>query len=576
MIPIIYPATESAFTSRGYGPLPDCISCIVTEELNGAYTCELTYPKNGLHEDALQVRNIIKCSASPEFPAQLFRIYKVNRSLTNSIAVYANQISYDYNYIPILPQKVIGPTNAAELINQIIRTALSGSFLTDFVLRGRNDGESAINVYADRDESSSVVGRLNVGNTFDITMNYHGLPEWWFIVIDNSNTTGWVPAQVGLTLTNNYDFVIDVPSGVRSWFAGKEGSLLDIWGGEFRYYQKTVNWLKRRGEDNGARISYGVNMAQYVKEITEGCYSAIIPYFAKKDGDTLIERTGDELTTGFTDITKKLTVDVTDQFSENYGKNIPLNMGREQRDKEYTSNPSGAPFPAVGNTCIYIGLYPMFDGAYIDGSHVDFEHYTNGALGFHTSQANIGVGVPFPVAGGIHYEAELYDFGSSTEVYVTAVFVGQSGNRISRSGSMLVSDGTGDRSYTFGFTTPEDAAYAVITLYRATSGDGNWPNHIYVSIDSLISIPSETNVTDAGNVWLAKHPSTTDEVTYSVEPEAVAAKVNLGDSVHISYGSDQVDSRVVKTTWDALLDRYTKFEIGTVKKNIATTIKSLR
>ena len=44
MIPILYPAVETEFTSFGIGTLPDAISCIVVEERNGE--CELTmaYP----------------------------------------------------------------------------------------------------------------------------------------------------------------------------------------------------------------------------------------------------------------------------------------------------------------------------------------------------------------------------------------------------------------------------------------------------------------------------------------------------------------------------------------------------
>ena len=40
MIPILYAASETDFTTNGIGLLTDAVSCTVTEERNGAY--ELT------------------------------------------------------------------------------------------------------------------------------------------------------------------------------------------------------------------------------------------------------------------------------------------------------------------------------------------------------------------------------------------------------------------------------------------------------------------------------------------------------------------------------------------------------
>ena len=35
MIPILFPSTATDFSTRGLGPLSDCISCTVTEQRNG-------------------------------------------------------------------------------------------------------------------------------------------------------------------------------------------------------------------------------------------------------------------------------------------------------------------------------------------------------------------------------------------------------------------------------------------------------------------------------------------------------------------------------------------------------------
>ena len=47
MIPVLYKADATVFTSFGLGALSDCISCEVTEERNGAFELVLKYPVTG-------------------------------------------------------------------------------------------------------------------------------------------------------------------------------------------------------------------------------------------------------------------------------------------------------------------------------------------------------------------------------------------------------------------------------------------------------------------------------------------------------------------------------------------------
>ena len=58
MIPILYAASETDFTTNGIGLLTDAVSCTVTEERNGAYEATLVYPAKGhlaeyIAEDAI-------------------------------------------------------------------------------------------------------------------------------------------------------------------------------------------------------------------------------------------------------------------------------------------------------------------------------------------------------------------------------------------------------------------------------------------------------------------------------------------------------------------------------------------
>ena len=44
MIPVLFRADATNFSTFGIGVLAECISCEVTEERNGAFECILKYP----------------------------------------------------------------------------------------------------------------------------------------------------------------------------------------------------------------------------------------------------------------------------------------------------------------------------------------------------------------------------------------------------------------------------------------------------------------------------------------------------------------------------------------------------
>ena len=96
MIPVLYPSsTNTDFTKNGYGFLKDCISCEITEELNGIYESVFTYPINGLHYSEIEPDMIVKMKASEKSGNQLFRIYRITKSIKNTAKIYCQHISYD-------------------------------------------------------------------------------------------------------------------------------------------------------------------------------------------------------------------------------------------------------------------------------------------------------------------------------------------------------------------------------------------------------------------------------------------------------------------------------------------------
>ena len=102
MIPILFDSSATTYTTNGLGRL-DAISCKVCEELNGLYELEMEYPVTGALFSGLVVSNIIFAKPYDGAAGQPFRIYKVGKELSGRVTVYARHISYQLNWIPVMP-----------------------------------------------------------------------------------------------------------------------------------------------------------------------------------------------------------------------------------------------------------------------------------------------------------------------------------------------------------------------------------------------------------------------------------------------------------------------------------------
>ena len=102
MKPILFDANATTWTTNGIGRL-DAISCVVTEELNGLFELEMTYPESGPRFADLVVSNIILAQPYDGAAAQPFRIYKVSKAMGGRVTVSARHLSYQLNWIPVMP-----------------------------------------------------------------------------------------------------------------------------------------------------------------------------------------------------------------------------------------------------------------------------------------------------------------------------------------------------------------------------------------------------------------------------------------------------------------------------------------
>ena len=103
MIPVLYPANATDFSSFGLGVLTDTVSCEVTEERNGVFECLLKYPVSGQHYGLITKECIIKAKPNDTAADQAFRIYRITKPLNGIVAIYGQHISYDLASVPVLP-----------------------------------------------------------------------------------------------------------------------------------------------------------------------------------------------------------------------------------------------------------------------------------------------------------------------------------------------------------------------------------------------------------------------------------------------------------------------------------------
>ena len=88
------------------------------------------------------------------------------------------------------------------------------------------------------------------------------------------------PFTVGTQIGTIADFSVDVPSSVRSWFGGKEGSLIDTYGGEWWYDNYTCTLKSARGQNRGVVIKYGVNLIDvHQEENIANTWTGVLPYW---------------------------------------------------------------------------------------------------------------------------------------------------------------------------------------------------------------------------------------------------------------------------------------------------------
>lgn len=246
---VLYPSQETAFGSNGLGILTDAASCVVTEERNGAFELEMTYPVSGIHYKEIAPRCIILAKPNPVDDPQPFRVYRITKPMGGLVTVYGEHISYDLAGVPASPFAAESAPDAMEKLKSSSAIPTPFSFWTDK---------------------------------------------------DTAGTMG-----------------ITAPVALRSLLGGREGSVLDIYGGEYKFDRYTVRLYNQRGQSRGASIRYGKNLTDLTQdENIAGVYTGVYPYWSSMEGALVQLPEKILLAPGNYDFTRIMTLDLSSEFQE--------------------------------------------------------------------------------------------------------------------------------------------------------------------------------------------------------------------------------------------------------------------
>lgn len=225
MKPILFDSDETNFTSNGLGRL-ECISCVVTEERNGAYELEMEIALSGNHASEIGMNSIIGVIPHDDGDIQAFRVYEISKPINQRFTVYARHISYDLIKIPTMPFSVATGVSAC---------------------------------------ADTLAGL-------------------------KSHAVETCPFDFWTDVTTAAPYNQAVPASIRQRLGGVEGSVLDQFGGEYEWDNFTVKLYKQRGRINtGIVLRYGKNITDIEQEENiANTVTGVVPFWTDMDNTDVV------------------------------------------------------------------------------------------------------------------------------------------------------------------------------------------------------------------------------------------------------------------------------------------------
>lgn len=256
MKPILFPSNATSFITNGLGRL-DCTECIVTEERNGMYELELTIAESADHASDISMSSIIVAIPSVGASPQPFRVYKIEKPIKGIYKVYAQHISYQLSYIPVMPFNVPASASAC-----------------NSALQGLKTNSAETNPYTFSTDVTTVAG-----------------------------------------------FALTEPISLRSALGGVQGSILDKFGGEYEWDGYTVKLWSHRGVTTPTvTLRYGKNITDLEQEeYISNTITGICPFWSDSEGGNLVTLPEKVIESAYADnypFKRTVTLDMSQDFKE--------------------------------------------------------------------------------------------------------------------------------------------------------------------------------------------------------------------------------------------------------------------
>ena len=317
MKPILFAANATTFTSNGLGAL-DPTSCVVTEERNGQYELECVVPVDSDHFSDLHNNMILVV-----IPGDGMSVHPTSQR--QAFRIY----------------HITEPLNGLVTINaRHISYDLSYNTVMPFTATGIQTAFSGI------------VANMVETNLFSF---------------NTDKTTG-------------ANFKVSVPQTARQLLGGQQGSILDVYGGEYQWDNWTVDLWGQRGTDSDVTLRYGKNITDISQEENlENVVTGIVPFWAGEDQTvTLPEKSVDSAYASQYPYKRTVPVDFSSDWEE-----TPTESQLRNRAQTYiTANKIGVPkvsikvsFVALWQTEEYKSVAPLERVHLCDTVGVVFEKY---------------------------------------------------------------------------------------------------------------------------------------------------------------------------------------------------------
>lgn len=105
------------------------------------------------------------------------------------------------------------------------------------------------------------------------------------MVAIGSNIAGTSQFTLSTDITRTGSFQLEQPETMRNVLGGRNGSLLDVYGGEYIWDHFTIQLKSQRGTDTDVTLRYGKNITD-LKKTTDmsGIWTGVAPYWMGSDG----------------------------------------------------------------------------------------------------------------------------------------------------------------------------------------------------------------------------------------------------------------------------------------------------